>query len=402
MIARRIHEELRGFREFGAETRVSAILLPSGGSVPVYVNEYWTARQRQAHSLHEVSYRACFKPQLPRFFIERLTKPGDTVYDPFMGRGTTPLEAALLGRVPAGCDINPLSARLTLPRLLPPEPDAITRRLAELPHSTSEPVREDLRAFYHPEVLQALTAMRAHFLRPDADETDAWLHMVATNRLTGHSPGFFSVYSLPPNQAVSVRSQLLINQKRNQVPPPRNISAILLKKSRQLLKDLTAAERKTLAAVRERGRFATASCDDVSEIHDNSAALAVTSPPFLDEVNYQTDNWLRCWFHGLDASAIPVWQISGLNAWREKMTGALRELRRILIPGGWAAFEVGEVKGGTIRLEEAVLPAAVEAGLTPELVMINSQDFTKTSNCWGVSNRELGTNTNRIVLLRKE
>ena len=34
------------------------------------------------------------------------------VYDPFMGRGTTVLEAALLGRTPIGCDINPLSAVL--------------------------------------------------------------------------------------------------------------------------------------------------------------------------------------------------------------------------------------------------------------------------------------------------
>ena len=53
-----------------------------------------TARQRQASSLQEISYRACFKPQLPRFFIERLTQPGEVVYDPFMGRGTTVVEAA--------------------------------------------------------------------------------------------------------------------------------------------------------------------------------------------------------------------------------------------------------------------------------------------------------------------
>ena len=31
--------------------------------------------------------------------------------------------------------------------------------------------------------------------------------MVALNRLTGHSPGFFSVYTLPPNQATSVERQ---------------------------------------------------------------------------------------------------------------------------------------------------------------------------------------------------
>src|SRR6266849_6618879 len=38
-------------------------------SVPVYEQEFWTSRQRQASSIHEVSYRACFKPQLPAFFI---------------------------------------------------------------------------------------------------------------------------------------------------------------------------------------------------------------------------------------------------------------------------------------------------------------------------------------------
>jgi hypothetical protein len=42
--------------------------------------------------------------------------------------------------------------------------------------------------------------------------------MVAINRLTGHSPGFFSVYTLPPNQAVSVQSQRKINEKRGRRP----------------------------------------------------------------------------------------------------------------------------------------------------------------------------------------
>ncbi|GIS98157.1 MAG: hypothetical protein CM1200mP25_3940 [Acidobacteriota bacterium] len=84
-------------------------------------NEYWTSAQRQSHSLHEISYRACFKAQLPAFFISRLCKPGDAVYDPFMGRGTTPLEAFLRGCKPLGNDINPLSVALLAPRLDPPQ-----------------------------------------------------------------------------------------------------------------------------------------------------------------------------------------------------------------------------------------------------------------------------------------
>src|SRR5438270_10899090 len=104
--------ELAAFHEFGASTRRITTAFTLNGSkseVATFVNEFWTSKQRAASRLHEISYRACFKPQLPRFFIERLTQPGEIVYDPFMGRGTTPVEAALLGRVPYGCPVNPLS-----------------------------------------------------------------------------------------------------------------------------------------------------------------------------------------------------------------------------------------------------------------------------------------------------
>ena len=51
-----------------------------GKSIPRYTGEFWTSKQRQAHSLHEISYRACFKPQLPKFFVELLSNAGDRVY----------------------------------------------------------------------------------------------------------------------------------------------------------------------------------------------------------------------------------------------------------------------------------------------------------------------------------
>jgi hypothetical protein len=77
------------------------------------------------------------------------------------------------------------------------------------------------------------------------------------------------------------------------------------------------------------------------------------------------------------------------------------ELHRIVKPAGHVAFEVGEVRGGSVKLEETVIPAAAAAGWTPAAVVINAQAFTKTANCWGVTNNTRGTNTNRIVVLRK-
>src|SRR5437660_12675666 len=121
---RSLADELASFDQFGQRSRQFSASFQTFSdeaiSIPIFVNEFWTARQRAANSLHEISYRACFKPQLPRFFIERLTQPGEVIYDPFMGRCTTPLEAALLGRVPVGNDINPLSLVMTRPRLRPP------------------------------------------------------------------------------------------------------------------------------------------------------------------------------------------------------------------------------------------------------------------------------------------
>src|SRR6266568_2656965 len=105
-------DELASFRQFRTGTQLMS-LKDGDAAVPVFINEFWTSKQRAASSLHEVSYRACFKPQLPRFFIERLTQPNELVYDQLIGRGTTMIEAALLGRRIAGCDINPLSSILT-------------------------------------------------------------------------------------------------------------------------------------------------------------------------------------------------------------------------------------------------------------------------------------------------
>lgn len=400
-------DNLIGFRDFGEETRRIETRGQTFGGEPVsadtFVNEFWTAQQRQANNLHEISYRACFKPQLPRFFIERLTKPGEFVYDPFMGRGTTLIEAALLGRIPLGCDVNPLSAALIKPRLRPPTTEEVEQRLSEIDFSIANEWPEELLVFYHHDTLKQIVALKEYLLGKGdrLDAVDEWIRMVAINRLTGHSAGFFSVYTLPPNQAVSVKSQQKINTTRNQTPPNRNVPGIILKKSRSLMKDLDEASLERLRAVGARSLLLTGLSSQTFQIPEKAVSLVVTSPPFLNVVDYATDNWLRCWFIGIDAQSVKLTVPRKLGEWQVAMTEVFRELHRILKPGGHIAFEVGEVHGGKTKLDEAVLPCGLEAGLKCELILINDQEFTKTANCWGVNNNAKGTNTNRIVLFRR-
>jgi len=402
-------QELHRFREFGRKTTigVTSARLDAGEfiEVPTFVNEFWTSRQRAAHSLHEVSYRACFKPQLPRFFIERLTNAGDVVYDPFMGRGTTVLEAALMERIPAGCDINPLSAILVLPRLRAPTLEQVAARLDEIALDEYDEYPEDLLVFYHTDTLKAICALKRYLLTRERgmalDDVDRWIRMVAVNRLTGHSRGFFSVYTMPPNQAVTVDVQRKINARRNQVPPRRNVRDLIRKKSRSLLKHCDQATRRALRQVACEALLLTQPAHATPEVAGGSVSLVVTSPPFLDVVDYARDNWLRCWFCGIDAKSVPLTVPKKLQAWQAAMTKVFAELARVLKPGGHVAFEVGEIRAGRIRLEETVLACGVAIGLEPVLVLINEQQFTKTSQCWGVDNMRKGTNTNRIVVFRK-
>ncbi len=374
----------------------------------VFTGEFWTSGQRKGNNLHEIAYRACFKPALPEYFIQRYSKKGDFVYDPFAGRGTTIIEAALSGRNIIANDINPISSILSQGRLYIPDMQSLEKRIDKIKKEPVIKEEHQLSMFYHKdtfhEILQLRQWLKKRRKEKKEDDLDRWIRMVATNRLTGHSPGFFSVYTLPPNQAVTRDRQKKINLNRKQKPEYRSTKDLILKKSRSLIKDINVIQLNHLRSAAHNSIFLNKDAGNTKTIKNNSVQLTITSPPFLDVVQYSKDNWLRCWFNDLDTKSIEqnITMSKTIEGWVKVMQKVFNELFRITKPGGVLAFEVGEVRKGKIKLEEYVLPMGLKSGFTCKHIIINAQNFTKTANIWGVHNNLKGTNSNRIVVFVKK
>lgn len=107
-----------------------------------------------SHDIHP--YPAKFIPQLPRNLITRLSLPGELIWDPFGGSGTTALEAILLGRRALSTDANPLAeliGRAKTLTLTKEEEDSVIELaenvaiLSESASSVSEALSQNVEAF---------------------------------------------------------------------------------------------------------------------------------------------------------------------------------------------------------------------------------------------------------------
>ena len=86
--------------------------------------------QYLTHFFHH--WTAKFIPQIPARIIEQHTREGDAVLDPFMGCGTTLVEAAVRRRPAFGTDINPLAVKIARAKTAPVDEAALQCFLSEL------------------------------------------------------------------------------------------------------------------------------------------------------------------------------------------------------------------------------------------------------------------------------
>lgn len=80
-------------------------------------NSVWSFPERGDWATHKGDYRGNWSPYVPRNLILRYSKEGDMVLDPFVGSGTTLVEAKLLCRNAVGVDINEEALRIAQERI---------------------------------------------------------------------------------------------------------------------------------------------------------------------------------------------------------------------------------------------------------------------------------------------
>ena len=155
-------------------------------------------RTKHVHALHP--YLGKFVPQLVEVFLRRFFSPGACVYDPFVGSGTTLVEANVFGCEAVGCDISAFNcllsrvktARYSLPSLELSLKGALeeARLLTPPPLDTASAW---LRRWYSPRALRELLAYREVIGRLDDDTRDVAKTILSRSARSARSTTHFDL-----------------------------------------------------------------------------------------------------------------------------------------------------------------------------------------------------------------
>ena len=364
----------------------------------------WKEQQRLwGHSFHPMcSYLAMFPAALAHAFIARYSRPGDVVFDPFSGRGTTPLQACAEGRVGVGNDLNPLAYLLTAAKVGPPTRQELTTRLSELRIGWSEeaadwlevagraiatpgptgvpvpgagadasaaPLPLEVALCFHPATLGQLLFVRQAL--NTAERPDRFLAAAITGILHGKSASYLSPI-MPNSFSMAPRYVREFVARTGFRSPRRDLFACLDAKLRRLYRDGLPPIRGIAlhGDARDAGRRARAALRE-GALPDR-ARLVVGSPPYLRVVKYGYYNWLRMWFLGIDPDAVDALldDAHQLQAYLAFMRQVMAELREVVTDDAVVVLVIGDVEldrghrmtGGVGLAERVWLEAAEPEG----------------------------------------
>ncbi len=350
------------------------------------------------------SYMAMFPPTVPHVFIQWLTEPGDVVYDPFCGRGTTCLEACLSGRVGYGSDANPLAWLLTAAKVDPPSRASVTKRLTEL-RQIIEPLSIDnepaaIRSIFAPKTLAQIV-----WIKRELDTTsrvDRFLLASLAGILHGNAnrDGVPRGLSLPmPNTfAMSPGYIERYAHAHKLVAPELDVLSRLSARVGRFL-SIPESFRRGFAWRQDAGLPASRA------VRDSPAKLLMASPPYLEVMKYGKFNWIRLWLLGDTSQAVDstLFASASLDKYLRFMSAVLIECRAAVRDDGYVCLVIGDVRRGErdVNLASAVAEAAVPgSGFSVVGTIFDRLPAThKVSRIWG-ERRGRATKIERILVLR--
>jgi DNA methylase len=244
-------------------------------------------------------YFAMFPEAFAEQWIERLTKPGEIVLDPFCGRGTAPFQAILMDRRAIGNDINPVAYCLTQAKLGAPTSKAVLRRIGFLERAFDsrvwEPRRRVMPPFFHVAfsrgTLRQLLFLRAE-LKWRHSRVDAMIAALVLGSLHGESERSPSYLSNQMPRTISTKPDYSLRfwERHGYTAPERDVFA--------LLRDRVAFRYES-ELPRGAGEVYNADMRDLPRLPlRGPIKLAITSPPYLDVTDFGEDQWLRVWLLG--------------------------------------------------------------------------------------------------------
>ncbi len=248
-----------------------------------------------------------FPAEFVREKVETYSAPGDWVFDPFCGRGTTVLESLLLGRNAAGSDINPVAFCVARAKAERPTLAAVLRRTSDLQknYQQSNPekwdrVRSCLPPFFkrafHSATLKELLFLQSTLNWSDR-RTDRFIAALVLGSLHGEmdrSDAYFS-NQMPRTICLKPDYSLRYWRSKGLFPQKRKVFEMLKEKAEHRLSSTAdcATGRVSLADSRIAARHFPKL--------EGKVSLVVTSPPYLNVTRYEEDQWLRLWFLGGEA-----------------------------------------------------------------------------------------------------
>ena len=250
--------------------------------------EWQKQRARWGHPIHSMcSYMASFPPKVPHYFIDRFTDKGDLVLDPFSGRGTTPTEACLMGRIGVGSDLNPIASVLTKAKVQPPKKENVLKRLSLLESNFKQKniaeVPDKIKMLYSTKTLQQLLFLKGE-LNIKTSSIDNMIMAVILGGMHGDSsrPTYMSIpmpntFSMSPNYV----KNYIIDHKLQ--PPTHDAFDVIKHRLERIYKEEMAPikGRAYLSDVRNLPR----------SMNGNKADLIFTSPPYLKVIKYGKLNY---------------------------------------------------------------------------------------------------------------